>query len=178
VGGGAAATEQTTADDIPVIDDTLVSELPDPDVPTSGEPDADVNIDAEPSPAAGPGDGGAAWALMNLLLTIAAGLLMIWLLVRYFISIGHDKYRDMEHARERDKDRYTDMRVMSKAASWIVGVFCTIAAVLLFIFTENMQLPMEIVNRYTIFYVCAVVIELLFLAFSAKKRKRIYDETA
>jgi uncharacterized membrane protein len=159
-----------------VIDDTLVSELPEPDVPaSSGSPD--VDIDAEPSPMAADSGGGAAWALMNLLLTILAAVLMIWLLARYFIAVGHNKDRDRERADERNEDRSTDMRVTSKAAAWIVGVFCSIVAILLFIFTEDMKLPMEIVNRYTIFYVCAVVIELLFLIFSVKKRPRVYDET-
>jgi hypothetical protein len=164
-------TGQTTANDTPV------SELPELDVPTSlGSSDADVDIEAEPT-LTDSGDGAAAWALMNLLLTILAVALMILLLTRYFIAAGHDKDSDMERANERNEEYYTDMRVVSKAAACVVGVFCSIATILLFILTENMKLPMEIVNKYTIFYVCAVVIDLLFLTFSAKKRKRIYDGT-
>jgi hypothetical protein len=169
-----ASTQTSTAGGTPVIDDTPISELPDVDVPTtpsSPSPGADVEIDASPTPASA-ASGNRAWALMNLVLTICAGLLMVGLLLRYIVARGRDE--DEDDAAERDDERYLDMRVARKGLAWLGGIVCVIAAVLLFIFTEDMRLPMEIVNKYTIYYVCAVILELVLFALSLKKRKPVH----
>jgi hypothetical protein len=170
---------------VPVIDDTPISELPDSDSPTTpGSSVPDIEIDASPTPTT-PASGARAWALANLVLTIVSGLLMAGLLVRWlFALLGREKDEDekdaqhaaVQHAIGQDaanqnEERAKDRRTARRGVVWLGAIVCVVATVLLFIFTEDMRLPMEIINRYTIFYVLAVLIELVLFALSFKKRK-------
>ncbi|MDR3072890.1 MAG: hypothetical protein LBU41_05290 [Clostridiales Family XIII bacterium] len=146
----------------PVVGDTPITELPSVAPPASSGTSggSDVTVDADPI-AKSAGSGRTAWALCNLLLTILAGLLMVGIIARYIIV--HRKSRENEDDTARD-------RVRKALVAGLVGLLATIAAVLLFILTENMKLPMEFVNLYTPLYVLLVLVECLFLLFSTKKR--------
>jgi amino acid transporter len=112
---------------------------------------------------------------MNLVLTITSGVLMVVLLARFIAAAVRredDEDEDEDTTFEDRTDRYSNRRVARRGVSWFIGIIGLIGTILLFIFTEDMRLPMEIVNRYTIIYVCVVLIELILLFLSPKKRQQ------
>jgi len=169
--GGTTTTTTTqlpgaTAGTPPVLDDTPTANLPDtpqPGVP--GEPN--IDIDTTPVPQA-PGLGANAWALYNLLLTFLAALQLIWLIIRRILA----KNREEEHtsSSQATENAYIDMRMKRKLAAALIGIVGTIAAVVLFLLTENMRLPMEYVNKYTICYILVNLVEFAFFLISIRKR--------
>jgi hypothetical protein len=185
----------------PVLDDTPTSEIPNAQVPTSPgrEPTPDIDIEAEPVPF-GLGEAGQAWALSNLLLTFGSGVLMLLLLLRYLLALklarrlvvaasgtsvsyhaaGTTKSQSAtpaswqeaspEAASPQQERRGT--RAMLKGTFFFVGVAAIIIAILLFILTEDMRLPMQWLDRYTIWHIVIVIAELIVLLIPWPARKR------
>ena len=124
-----------------------------PNVTTIGDNDV---------PLAGPGEGGqASWALINLLLAIATGIIMIVLLAGYFLG---KKKRDEDEAETREESRKTrsqvrmagneeqeeDGKLRRKGVLRVLSLIPTIVAVVLFLVTENMSNPMILTDQWTI----------------------------
>jgi hypothetical protein len=166
-GGTAAALNAQNAATLPVIDDTPTDALPETATPgASGSGGPDIEVEGSSVPKA-PGAGERAWALCNLLFAGLAGLQMLWLIVRRIIA----KNREEEDAESQaGKKAYADrLRARRKLAALLVGVVGTICLVALFLLTEDMRLPMEYVNKYTICYIAVNLIEFAVPLFSAKK---------
>jgi hypothetical protein len=175
-GGSTTPGGTTPGDDTPpVIDDTPIVDLPGGDTPlgpgTPGGPD--VIIDTEDTP---PAPGPSAWALMNLILTIVSALFMLGLLGRFIYAVARrgddDEDEEEEALEEEDDDRHLERRLVRKGIASLLAAIGLVVTVILFIFTENMRLPMEIINKYTIIYACVVIIQLILLALSFNKRRR------
>ncbi|MDR2108485.1 MAG: hypothetical protein LBP28_03370 [Coriobacteriales bacterium] len=86
-GAGTLATQGGTSAAPIIIDDVPTSEIPNIQTPltspnASGDA-AEVVIEASPVPLAA---AGAAWALLNLILTVVSGLLMLALMARFLLS--------------------------------------------------------------------------------------------
>jgi len=106
----------------------------------------------------------AAWALLNLILTIVTGLIMAALLVSYF---GKRKDEDEEDDPDRDEEKvkkYLGLRLLTIAATAI--------AVILFILTQDMRLPMMFVDQWTIWHVVITAVTVILAIFS----KKTYEE--
>ncbi|MDR0519192.1 MAG: hypothetical protein LBG82_03975 [Clostridiales Family XIII bacterium] len=183
-GGTSGATDVTAdggvadGDSLVDIGDTPVDEIPETDTPQTNPPTPDVEVDVTPPPKQDEGSGGRAWALFNLLLTILAAIQMLWLVIRYTRSRDRERYENELREQEmREPGYYTgkseryDWRVRRKNASWIVGLIGTVCLVILFILTEDMRLPMEYVNRYTICYVAVNIVVFIFAMFTSGKRE-------
>jgi len=93
-----------------------------------------IIIDPDPTPL----DPGAAWALINLLCTI----LSVALAVALFI-----KKKEDEEAKNQEEIESTNRRIRNMK---IVAVVLAVAAIIIFIFTEDMTLPMTMVDKWTI----------------------------
>lgn len=103
------------------------------------------------------------WALLNLLLTIYIAIQTIILLILYFIK---------NKKKQNNVDTQTiSQRVFTKR---IVSIFLTITAVIMFILTEDMSLPITIVDKYTIIMALLACIEILITIFW--KRKETVEE--
>lgn len=110
---------------------------------------------------------GAAWALLNLILTILTGLIAIALMVTYFTKRKDHENEDQE--RISDDNNEEESKPKKKLVLRILSVFMTALAIILFILTEDMTLPMIFTDNYTIYHIVMFVITVILATFSIKK---------
>ena len=131
------------------------------------EPPLEQVIEEEPAPLAAPEPAPevlipperpplavfATWSLLNLILTIATGLIMAVLLVNYFRRVKTEFAKDEEKAK-----KHLVLR--------LVAIGATSVAVILFVITQDMRLPMMLTDQYTLWHViiAAAVVALAVLA--------------
>ena len=140
---------------------------PEPEPEPQPEPEGTVveEIVDEPTPLAM----GGAWALVNLILTILTVLGSILLLIGY---IGKkQKEREDENGNvilNAEGEAETDD--IKKKGGWrLASIIPAVAAVIAFILTENMRLPMVLVDKWTLLMVIIALVQLLVAYFSKKK---------
>ena len=140
---------------------------PEPEPEPQPEPEGTVveEIVDEPTPL----DMGGAWALVNLILTILTVLGSILLLIGY---IGKkQKEREDENGNvilNAEGEAETDD--IKKKGGWrLASIIPAVAAVIAFILTENMRLPMVLVDKWTLLMVIIALVQLLVAYFSKKK---------
>ena len=115
------------------------------------------------------------WALLNLILTIVVGLIMIALLVTTFFKRRKEDEEKEEHNNENEDEekekikKYIGLRLLS--------IVATVIAIILFILTQDMRLPMVFVDKWTIWHVIIVAATLILAWFSRKKYEEEDDET-
>ena len=112
---------------------------------------------------------GGAWALVNLILTVLTVLGSILLLIGY---IGKkQKEREDENGNvilNAEGEAETDD--IKKKSGWrLASIIPAVAAVIAFILTENMRLPMVLVDKWTLLMVIIALVQLLVAYFSKKK---------
>ena len=142
----------TTPDGEDVIDDTVP--LPDPEpVPTDDVP--------EPAPAY--------WALINLICTILTVLLSLLVLVMY---LGKNKKKaDEDEDEAQTEDAEKDQKIKKKGLLRIMDIIPAAAAVITFILTEDMSLPMQMVDKWTLLMVVILLVDVVVAIFTKKKTK-------
>jgi uncharacterized repeat protein (TIGR02543 family) len=132
-----------------------IEEMPTPQAPPT-------QIEAEPVPLVTMGS----WALFNLMLTILTGLVMVALFVTYFV-----KRRD--EGKEREDDPDAEKKVVSKnLLARLVTIATTLIAIILFILTQDMNLPMILADKYSVWHIVIAAVTVAF-AFLSKK---YYDD--
>ena len=149
------------------ITETGTQPTTEPTQPTESFPDdgGEEDIADEPTPL----DMGGAWALVNLILTILTVLGSILLLIGY---IGKkQKEREDENGNvilNAEGEAETDD--IKKKGGWrLASIIPAVAAVIAFILTENMRLPMVLVDKWTLLMVIIALVQLLVAYFSKKK---------
>ena len=109
-----------------------------------------------------------AWALVNLILMLLTVLASLLLLIGY---LGKKKHTE--------RDEYGNKRIdytRNKKGFWrVASLIPAIAAVIAFVLTENMKLPMIMVDRWTLLMVVIAVLQLI-VAVMSKKQKESQDE--
>ena len=141
--------------------------VPDNQTPLGGGnagQDENVTVDDNQTPLAGVQP---TWALLNLLLAIATGIIMIVLLVGYFI--GKKNKEDKQTGRNRELKRKGVARVLS-----IIPAVCAVVA---FILTENMRNQMVFTDQWTILMIVVAAIQVVVAVFSTKGRKEDDEPT-
>ena len=98
---------------------------------------------------------GAAWALLNLMLTIVTVLMMIALAVTYFIP-------------GRDENELGSTKIRKNPGTRLLTVAAAASAIILFLLTENMALPMTIADKWTIWHI-VITAAASFLTMISKK---------
>jgi hypothetical protein len=140
---GDASEEDAEMAPMGDVAEAVVAEIvPDGLVPATTVEDNKTPLAAAPAEAVAtsiPAPVANAWALLNLILTIAAAAITATLLVAW--------------ARRRNSDELEAARNNGKGFLAIVSAVATVVAVVLFALTQNMALPMEIVDGYTVFHV-------------------------
>jgi amino acid transporter len=112
-------------------------------------------------------EGEAAWALLNLILTILSFLLAIIAIVSYY----YRKYKDEENDRGEITRRY---KLLKRR---LVLLVLAVVALIVFIFTEDMRLPIVMLDWWTIFHVVIVGAIIIIFALAHKKEDDVdYDE--
>ena len=122
-----------------------------------------AEIEEEAIPQAAPAGAGA-WALVNLILAAAAALLSILTGIFHFIG------------RENDDDDNNDSTDNSEELKRhglirILNILSGIAAVILFIRTEDMRLPMVLTDRWTVIMAVIFLANVLLAVLSKKSRE-------
>ena len=146
----------------PEVEPKVTPEEPQPAAPDAGPVEEIVD---EETPLAM----GGAWALVNLILTVLTVLGSILLLIGY---IGKkQKEREDENGNvilNAEGEAETDD--IKKKGGWrLASIIPAVAAVIAFILTENMRLPMVLVDKWTLLMVIIALVQLLVAYFSKKK---------
>ena len=160
-GGGGGGTTVTTTATTPATPTT-------PAITIEGE-DTPLTIEPEPAPQAAPEittieadrvplANIASWALLNLMLTIVTGLIMVALFATYFIKRKDDD--------EDDPDK--EQKVKRHLLARLITIATTVVAIILFVMTQDMSLPMIFADQYTIWHIVIAAVT-VFLALLSKK---------
>jgi uncharacterized repeat protein (TIGR02543 family) len=168
-GSGTSDTSDatTTTDDAEV--EIVAEEIPDESAPQSSAPEPAPLPDTEtvqPEQVPKAAGGSAAWALINLLLTIVTGIIMLMLLITYFVN-----------RRKEEEDSDYEYSVKKRWPLRMLTIMTTIIAVILFVFTEDMRLPMIFTDQYTLWHIVITAATLLLAILSVKKHEKKRVET-
>jgi uncharacterized repeat protein (TIGR02543 family) len=167
-------TPTTPAAVTPPAEPTEPETIPEPQVPAAPAPtatQAPVEIPEPEVPAAAAPSNGV-WALLNLLLTIATGILMLVLLIGYFVG-KKKKYEETE----QDGVEMEETHVLKRKGIFrLLSILPTLGAIIAFILTENMSLPMVFVDRWTWLMVVIAVVQVIVAVLTLKKRKHDPDD--
>ena len=130
------------------------------------EPEPEV-IEPDETPLAPMPTG--AWALVNLILMLLTVLASLLLLLGY---LGKKKHTE--------RDEYGNKRIdytRNKKGFWrVASLIPAIAAVIAFVLTENMKLPMIMVDRWTLLMAVIAVLQLIVAVMSKKQKESQDDE--
>ena len=140
--------------------------------PAKAESEPEV-IEDEETPLAPMATG--AWALVNLILMLLTVLASLLLLLGY---LGKKKYaKEDEYGsalHDANGNEIIDYTRNKKGFWRVASLIPAVAAVIAFVLTENMRLPMIMVDRWTLLMVIIAVVQLI-VAVLCKKRKE-YEE--
>ena len=130
------------------------------------EPEPEV-IEDEETPLAPMPTG--AWALVNLILMLLTVLASLLLLIGY---LGKKKHTE----RDEYGNKRTDYTRNKKGFWRVASLIPAIAAVIAFVLTENMKLPMIMVDRWTLLMAVIAVLQLIVAVMSKKQKESQDDE--
>ena len=151
--GKNTKTVAKVAEETTIVEDT---------VPTTAPTAEMVNIADDKTPLAQ-----GTWALINL---IAAIVTALGAMVAIFRRKEEEDEEDMYKAEDEDDSRSKKM-FAAKAAGTLAGI----AAVITFLLTEDMSLPMAMIDKWTVLMVIMLAVQIIAAAFN-KKASEIDDE--
>ena len=113
----------------------------------------------------------AAWHLLNLMLTILTGLIMVALFVTFFF-----KRKDEN---EDDPD-YDEEKVKKHLWARLITIITTVVAIVLFVLTQDMSLPMAWTDQYTVWHIviAAATVVLAFLSTKKYEEQELDEDRA
>ncbi len=153
-----ATTEPTTPD--PVI-------IPEPTPPLAPAPAETVIGEPEIPMVAAPG---AAWALINLILTILTGLITLALFITYFSRKKEEEEEDENgNVKVKADDEEEEETEKRKGLLRLLSIIPTITAIVVFILTEDMRNPMILIDKYTWIMAVIALVQLAVAYFSRKE---------
>ena len=153
-GGGDTTTVLTTVTTTPATGGIVI----DPPIETISSAPIPLAVPASITTINPPLASSASWALLNLILTIVTGLIMISLMITYFTKRREDEEQE---GKEEKVKKYLALRLITIAAA--------VVAIILFVLTQNMALPMIFIDQWTIWHVIITAATLMLAAFSMKK---------
>jgi flagellar basal body-associated protein FliL len=130
-------------------------------------------VELIPEPAV-PQAGFAAWALLNLILTLIAILTAAALIITYFIRRKEDKEEEEERraqfaGTDEEYEEEEEKKAKKRLILRLLGVIAAIIAVILFLITQDMTLPLGFIDRWTIWHIIIVAATTILAFFSRKK---------
>lgn len=108
------------------------------------------------------------WALINLLAALATIIIGFVLIVMYIINKAREEDEDED---ESEKKEYKN-RGFRRIISVIVGII----SVIIFFLTENTNLPMEWVDKWTILMIIILIINIIIAFLSRRVEKEEEEE--
>lgn len=169
-GGGAVA---------PVAPDP-VAPVEDPPTPEAPAPDPDPETTPAPEPVTPEAQAAGAWALLNRIIAILALLMAIVLIVGIF---SRRKRKQAEETEEQAKLRAERIANGEEAEEpednkgkpglvWrVLAIIAGVLSHIVFLFTENIRLPMTFVDRWTLLMVILLAVQLILMLILRKARQ-------
>ncbi len=151
-------------DDLPPVDEETeeVEEIDEEETPEVGGDEEEIV--EEETPEVG---GKRAWALINLIATVLGAVLAIVLL-----ASKHQKTEEDEENAEEETE-YTRRR------KWkVISTITAIVSVIVFVLTENMRLPMVLVDKWTLLMVVFFIINAACLYMGRRFHEEDKDDEA
>ena len=127
------------------------------------------------------GNGFDSWALVNLMLTVAGILLalgMIFTTVYRRMRDNKEGYTYEEsytYDRDNEDPDYIEKR-RNRKLFIIAAAICAIAGLVLFIITQDVSLPIVLLDFWTIFNLIIFVVEVICVSMAFRKKKEEYEE--
>jgi uncharacterized repeat protein (TIGR02543 family) len=171
-GPAAPAADEETITDAPTPLTPAPAPTPTPD-PTPAPPNdgESTTVDEGDTPL----ESGKKWALLNLILTAIGALLSLVILVVYLL-----RRRDEDDNAHVRKDGYTSSRQQrgKRGMPWLIGlVVAVVVAIVLFVLTEDIRLPMQLLDAWTIYHAVIFIVQIVFAVVFATRR-RSDDDTS
>jgi len=141
---------------------------PTPTPELTPEPE-ELEIDDDNTPLAESERTSAAWALVNLILAVAGIVLAIITAVRALLR-KRDKYEEYNYEINRAAEN-EEYQKKIRVVCLTVAMIMALAGIILFFITEDMRLPMVLVDRWTIVNAVIFIIEVIAVLFVFKKKK-------
>ena len=124
-----------------------------------------------------PKAGGAAWALINLICAILTVLFGLLLLLSKRHKDQEDEEQDQEEQVIIDTDEEEEEETPKKRGMFtrVIAVIVALISVIFFILTEDMRLPMIWIDKYTIWMVVILLVQVIVF-FIGRRWKEDSDE--
>ena len=139
-----------------------------PDQPPPLVPE--VGISEGEEPLAVDGTVTAFWALWNLILTIITGIIMLGLFVTYFMrkeKNDEDEQGEVLTVTEQPEEKE---HIKRRGFARLLSVIPAVAAIIVFILTQDMRNPMAMTDRWTWLMAAIAAVQLIVALFAIKKR--------
>jgi len=152
-----------------------------PAPPADPEDDGLVEIETDDPPLdPGPGGRRTAWALWNLILSVAGALLAITMGIRLLIKKRREDEEDDEEAhlmtRTEEEEEQEEKKRRNRLLLILAIPILAIIAIIIFIITQDMRLPIRLVDWWTLAHVILFVAGLLCYIFAFKRKKDKEDD--
>ena len=109
------------------------------------------------------------WALINLICTILSVLLSLLVLIFY---LGKNKKKaDEDEDEAQTEDAEKDQKIKKKGILRIMDIIPAVVAVITFILTEDMSLPMVLTDKWTLLMVVILLVDVVVAVFTKKSTK-------
>jgi len=107
-----------------------------------------------------------AWALVNLMLAIAGALLALITVIRILVRSKEDEdlYRDESELEKEQRTKYRKVWTLTTLIAGILGI-------IVFLLTEDMRLPMVLIDEWTIVNAIIFIAGIIGYAFAVKRDK-------
>jgi len=109
------------------------------------------------------------WALINLIMTIGSVIIALGMLITFIFKKTYEDDEE-EYSEEEDEGKHKLTKVL--------GLLPAVLAVMMFILTEDMSLPMVLVDKWTIPMVLIFVISVVLAGLTQNKKKDEEEEEA
>ena len=103
-----------------------------------------------------------AWALINLIAAILTLLLSLVLIITLILN----------KTKRKEEDEDENEKVNNKVPLRIASIVIAILSIIIFILTENMALPMVLIDKYTLLMVIILIIQIIIAIFSKHSNKK------
>ena len=147
---------------------------PKPVDPTPVTPvDPTIDIDDPNTPLIG----GAAWALLNLLSAVLTAVLaLVLVLSKSHKDDDEDENEETQNTNVNSAEEDEEVAQLERKKIWkILSVITAAISIVLFFFTEDMSLPMVMIDKWTILMVVILVVNAVFF-FLGRKWHEVEDE--
>ena len=147
---------------IPQIITPVEAEVIEPEpTPAPSAAPVEVEIEEPEVPLVAPGN----WALINLITTILSVIIALGMLLTGLFKKTYEEDDNSED--EEDKGKHKKSKIF--------GIFPAILSVLLFLMTEDIRLPMVLVDKWTLPMIIILIISII-LAYLTKNKKKEENE--